>query len=222
MKTHQYLPATTLAVLAALMSGVASAQVKDTMTSVTTSTTVVQQVTTKPVSSSDSAIVATLIAANQREVAEADVAINHAQSEHVREFARRIQRDHAKAVEGLENFLPGKSGGMSSGIVHDTMKMDGDKMTPPADSTYAVQHPKNDSMTVGQQGDASYQGKTGRDFDKAWIDAIEDHHKEAIENLRNSVIPKIQDASLKTLVAELLPVMDNHLREAEAIEAELK
>ena len=197
MKTRHLLPAS-LAVLFALAPRASFAQYDSTKTTVTT--TVSSQTVVNPaISPTDSSIAVALIAANQKEVAEAEAAINTTESDRVKEFARRLQRDHAKAVADLQAFLQKSHGGMSSGMAGDSAKPN-----PPSSDT------------------PSYQGKTGKDFDKAWIEAIEDEHKAAIEDLRDNVIPRIQDSTLKSLAEGLLPVMGNHLREAESIEAELK
>ena len=199
MKTRPMLPAS-LAVLIALALRAVSAQVTDSTSRTTVTTTVATQtVVSTTLAPSDSIVVAALIAANQKEIAEAEAAINQATSERVKEFARHLQRDHAKAIADLQDFLKKSHSGMSSGMAGDSAKAN-----PPS------------------LDGASYQGKTGKDFDKAWIEAIEAEHRLAIDDLRDNVIPKIQDSSLKSLVQGLLPVMGTHLREAEQIEAELK
>jgi len=199
MKIRHILPAS-LAVLLASVPAAAFSQVTDSTKTTVTTTVSSQTVTNATISPSDSSVVVTLIAANQKEIAEAEAAINNASSDRVKEFARGLRRDHAKVVADLQDFLHKKShAGMSSGMGGDSAKAN-----PPS-----------------LEG-ASYQGKTGKDFDKAWIETIEDEHKAAIDDLRNNVIPKIQDTSLKDLVQGILPVMGNHLREAEQIESDLK
>lgn len=200
MKTRPILPAS-LAVLFALAPRAGFAQYTDSTANRTTVTTTVssQTVVNATISPTDSSIAADLITANQKEVAEAEAAISQASSERVKEFARRLQRDHTKAIQDLQTFLQKSHAGMSSGMAGDSAKV-----APPS-----------------LEG-ASFQGKTGKDFDKAWIETIESEHQHAIDDLRDNVIPKIQDSSLKDLAQGLLPVMGNHLREAEAIEAEIK
>ncbi|HEV8123615.1 MAG TPA: DUF4142 domain-containing protein [Gemmatimonadales bacterium] len=198
MKTRHLLPAS-LAVLFALAPRVGSAQYDSTAKTTVTTTVSSQTVVNTTTSPTDSSIAVALIAANQNEVTQAEAAINTTESDRVKEFARRLQRDHAKAVADLQAFLQKSHGGMSSGMAGDSAKP-----VPPSSDT------------------PSYQGKTGKDFDKAWIETIEDQHKAAIADLRDNVIPRIQDPALKALAEGLLPVMGNHLREAESIEAELK
>jgi len=224
------LPAS-LAVLAALVPAAVSAQVTDSTKTTVTTTVTTQPVEKATVSPSDSIIVATLIAANQKEVEEAQVAISQAQSDRVKELARTLQRDHSKAVEELQRYLKKSETGMSSGVVSDTTKMNpptqGNDPKNRPDSTYANQQTKNQPVTIAppdsaDHGAPSYQGKTGVEFDKAWIEAMEHGHEDALKDLRDDVIPRIQDSSLKALVQGFLPVIGNHLREIEAIEAELK
>jgi putative membrane protein len=199
MKIRHFLPAS-LAAMMALATSAVSAQVTDSTSRTTVTTTVSSQtVVNATISPTDSSIAVTLIAANQKEIAEAELAISQATTDRIKEFARRLQRDHTKAVADLQDFLTKSHAGMSSGVAGDSAKA-----APPS------------------LDGASYQGKTGKDFDKAWIEAIENEHRLAIDDLRDNVIPKIQDSSLKNLVQGLLPVMGNHLREAESIEAEIK
>ena len=191
MKTRYFLPATLAAVMALVTSAVSA----------------------QGITSSDSNIVAALIAANQQEVAQAEIAIKQAESDRVKEFARRLQTDHTKAIEELQSYLQKSDSGMSSGVASDSAKVE-----PPV----AVAPPDSAAPPPAPAPTADFQGKTGKDFDRAWIDAMKGAHQSALDDLRNNVIPRIQDTTLKALVQGLLPTIGAHLREAEQIEAELK
>lgn len=243
MKRYHLLSAGALAGALALVAGAAFAQAADSAkTTVTTTTTTLAQETvvkTTPVSP-DSAIIATLIAANTKEAAAAETAIAQAQSERVKEFARRIQRDHAKFTEDLQEFLAKTSGGMASGVVQDSMKPVPDSIAPvpdskapvpdsvakenvpPADTTYANQETKNQPVTEPTNEPAPFAGKTGKEFDQAWVGAMVSEHEAAVRNLRENIIPQIQNSDLKAIVQGFLPVMGTHLRDAQQLQAQLK
>ena len=199
MKIRYFLPATLAAVMALVPSAVSA----------------------QGITSSDSNIVAALIAANQQEVAQAEIAIKQAESDRVKEFARRLQTDHTKAIEELQSYLQKSDSGMSSGVASDSAKVEPLVAVAPPDSAAPPPAPP-DSAAPPPAPPADFQGKTGKDFDRAWIDAMKGAHQSALDDLRNNVIPRIQDTTLKNLVQGLLPTIGAHLREIEAIEAELK
>lgn len=232
MKTLHILPAGALAVALALVTSAASAQVVDSTPKTTTpppiQTPQITPATTAP-AISDSTIVADLISANRKEIAAADAAIAGAESEDVKELARRLQVDHTKIVADLESYLQKRGGGMASGITGDSVKPTRED---PADTTYANQETKNQPVTMPKDSavapvapadpSAPWAGKTGKEFDKAWVQALEDKHEEAVKNLRENIIPQIQDSDLKALVQGFLPIMGNHLRDLTALDAQFE
>ncbi len=244
MKSAHILPAVALAALT-LASGVASAQVTDTATGRRSNTPTV----TAPMnhdrmaSSGDADIARQLIAANRKEVEAARAAQTEGQNAHLKTFAQRLERDHSKAADELEGWLE-KNGGMSAGMgaMHDSMGgMRHDSMSQMNTDSARLGRDNNrmdDSTHMRMQHDSagynagqghqdmdqehSWQGKTGAEFDKAWVESLEDEHKKEIDDLRNNIIPRIQDSSLKIMVQRQMPDMGAHLRELEQLEHEIK
>jgi predicted outer membrane protein len=244
MKTFHFLPAGALAAALVLVAGVASAQEVASTTS------------KSAVRSADSAIVVSLIAANQKEVAAAEQAVAQAQSDRVKNFARTIQSDHSKIVEELQGWLE-KTGGMSSGMANDSVKVPDSMVTPrpvpdsvvpqkpvpdsvvpqkpvpdsvvtqnppknPPDTTYANQETRNQPVTQPAEQPSPTAGKTGKEFDQAFLAAMVSEHETAIRDLRENIIPRIQDSDLKHKVQGFLPTLGNHLRDAQALQAAIK
>jgi predicted outer membrane protein len=247
MKRSHILSAGALAALA-LVTSAASAQVTDTTKKtgypINPPPAIGNQVTPAV---GDADIARQLIEANRKEVEEARAAQTQGQSSRVKSLAQRLDRDHSKAADDLEAWLAKKGGavgaGMPNGMAHDSAKMNADSARLGRDNnkmgdTSRVAIQGNDTMKVSQGNDSmnvtppaanagqgqnpEFAGKTGKEFDKAWVEALEDEHKEAISNLRDNIIPRIQDSELKTLVQNMLPTMGNHLRDLETLEGELK
>jgi predicted outer membrane protein len=238
MKPSHFLPLCALAALA-LVTSAASAQVTDTTKKaypvVNPPPAVGSQVAPAV---GDADIARQLIEANRKEVADARTAQSQAESGRVKSLAQRLDRDHSKAADDLENWLAKHGGavgaGMPGGMPHDSAKMNADSARLGRDNnkmgdTAQVAIQGNDTAKVtppaanaGQGENPDYAGKTGREFDKAWVESLEDMHKDAVKNLRENVIPRIQDSELKNIVQSLLPTMGAHLRDLETLEADLK
>jgi putative membrane protein len=63
--------------------------------------------------------------------------------------------------------------------------------------------------------------KSGADFDKAYVDLMVRDHKEDVNKFEKAS-GEIQDATLKQWVSSTLPVLKNHLAEAEKLQAQVK
>lgn len=62
---------------------------------------------------------------------------------------------------------------------------------------------------------ASLRDKWGSDFDKAYIDNEVAYHKAVINAVKAVLIPQAQNAQLKELLQQVLPVLKEHLKHAE-------
>lgn len=238
MKRSHILPALALAALA-LATSAASAQVTDTTKKASYPINPPPAVGNPAAQAvGDADIARQLIEANRKEVADARTAQSQAESGRVKSLAQRLEQDHSKAADDLENWLAKHGGavgaGMPDGMPHDPAKMNADSARLGRDNnkmgdTAQVAIQGNDTTRVappaanaGQGENPDYAGKTGREFDKAWVETLEDMHKDAIENLRENIIPRIQDSELKKIVQNLLPTMGAHLRDLETLEAALR
>ena len=64
--------------------------------------------------------------------------------------------------------------------------------------------------------------KSGAAFDKAYIDNEVAYHKAVINAVENVLIPDANNADLKSLLQNVLPVLKTHLEHAEMVQKNLK
>lgn len=130
--------------------------------------------------------------AGMTEVAAGKVASEKATNPQVKEFAQMMVMDHTKANEEL----------------------------------MAIAKTKN--ITLPTAPDADHQkmltdvsAKTGKDFDKAYVDAMVDGHKKVASMLEDAS-KNCKDAELMAFATKTLPVVKTHLAKIEAIQSSLK
>jgi putative membrane protein len=63
--------------------------------------------------------------------------------------------------------------------------------------------------------------KSGKAFDKAYIDNEVGYHKAVIKEVETALIPDAQNAELKSLLQNVLPVLKSHLSHAEMVQKEV-
>jgi putative membrane protein len=111
----------------------------------------------------------------------------------VKEFGAMMERDHSKANDDLRALATSKS-------ITLPQNMDDDKMIK-----------KVDDLKL----------KKGADFDKAYIDAMVDDHKEDIDKFKKQSTDGA-DADIKAFASEKLTVLQAHLDSAMSIQRALK
>jgi putative membrane protein len=80
------------------------------------------------------------------------------------------------------------------------------------------------SKSLKSAGDAStsnLQGKSGGDFDKAYIDNEVTFHQNALDAIDKTLIPSAQNAELKSLLEKTRPAVAAHLARAKDIQTTL-
>ena len=83
--------------------------------------------------------------------------------------------------------------------------------------------PKDNATSQKMSADAAntkkmLQSKSGKDFDKAYIDNEVAYHKAVIAAVENVLIPDASNAELKELLQKVLPVLKTHLEHAEMVQ----
>ena len=146
---------------------------------------------------SDANIVELLDEANAADSAAGAIAATKATSSEVREFARRMTRDHHQLRE------QGAALAKKLGV------------TPAA--------PSDDPVPGMAQDETNTLNSTpkGKDFDKAYIDAEVNAHK-AVLDLATKAAAQTQNSELKNLIQKAAPVIQGHLTKAESIQKSLK
>jgi putative membrane protein len=195
-----------VAVLAVAVLAVAGCSKKENYGADTTaaaSTTVTGDTSTNAVAPApaatwtDANIVALLDEANMADSAAGSIAATKGTSSDVREFARRMMRDHHQ--------LRAQGAALAKKL----------NVTPAA--------PSDDPVMPMAQDETNTLNSTakGKDFDKAYIDAEVNAHKKVLD-LATNAAKQTQTAELKNLIQKAAPVIQEHLTKAESIQKNLK
>lgn len=134
----------------------------------------------------------TAASSDMLEIQASNLAMQNASSERVKSFATTLIRDHGMTSDQLKGIAAGKN------------------VTLPAELM-----PAHKNMLDGLQG------KTGKDFDKAFADMNVKAHQEAV-NLFDRASKSLTDADLKAFASEHLPHLQMHLDSAKAINGAIR
>jgi putative membrane protein len=146
---------------------------------------------------SDANIVALLDEANAADSAAGAIAVTKGTNSKVRDFARRMMRDH--------HTLRAQGAALAKKL----------NVTPAAPSDDPVQPmAQNETNTLNNTA-------KGKDFDKAYIDAEVDAHK-AVLDLATKAAGQTQNTELKNLIQKAAPVIQGHLDLAQSIQKSLQ
>ncbi|MBD1393594.1 DUF4142 domain-containing protein [Mucilaginibacter glaciei] len=130
--------------------------------------------------------------AGMAEVAAGKVASEKATNPQVKEFAAMMVMDHTKANEELMAIAKNKNITLPVAPDEDHQKM----------------------LT-------EMSAKTGKDFDKAYVDAMVDGHKKVASMLEDAS-KNCKDADLMAFATKTLPTVKEHLAKIEAIQKAMK
>ncbi len=145
----------------------------------------------------DPNIVALLDEANMADSAAGSIAATKGTASEVREFARRMMRDHHQ------------------------LRTQGQALAKKLNITPAA--PSDDAVMPMAQDETNTLNSTakGKDFDKAYIDDEVKAHK-AVLDLATKAAGQTQNTELKNLIQKAAPVIQGHLTKAESIQKTLK
>jgi putative membrane protein len=132
------------------------------------------------------------IRGGMEEVQLGELAKQNAGSPAVREFGERMVTDHQKANDGLKQIVQKRGALIPASLSHH--------------ETSRLEH---------------LQKLSGADFDKAYIsDMVSDHKKDVKEFEKAS--QNLSDPELKAFAEKTLPTLQDHLRQAENLQAQIK
>ena len=140
----------------------------------------------------DAGILSRIAVSNQMEVQEAQLAQRQAQSAGVKELARTLERDHSASLEKVKGL-------QSTGGEADAAN-------------------RKEALQDSPDKNADLAGKTGAEFDKAFLDRQQKLHEENIRNFENQYLSAAQDAEVRTLVQQTLPTLRQHLSMIERLQ----
>jgi len=127
--------------------------------------------------------------ANQEEINAAHLAFDKASNPKVKEYAQRLEQDHKKADAMVTDLAQKENIQLTTSPTPKST----------SESGQMLKHAATDSK-LKMMG-------SGPNFDRAYIDAMENGHKDVIQTLESV---DTSDPKVKKLVAELLPKLKNH------------
>jgi putative membrane protein len=146
----------------------------------------------------DPEIASIAVTANQVDINQAAVAKERSKNIQVLHFAETMANDH-KAIIAQAVALVTKL-----------------KVTP-KDNAVSRKLNADAAKTI-----AALKTKSGKDFDKAYIDNEVAYHKAVISVVKGTLIPAATNPELKELLKKVVPALKVHLEHAEMIQKELK
>jgi putative membrane protein len=128
---------------------------------------------------------------NLTEIQLGRIAQDKASSQRVKDFAAMMVRDHSKASDDLKTLASQKNVSLPTNISEDHQK-------------------KMDDLNK----------KSGRDFDKAYMDVMEDGHEATVKDFEKNT--DNSDADVRAFVNKMLPTLRMHRDSANVIKKALK
>jgi putative membrane protein len=144
----------------------------------------------------DPTIVAIFDAANTFDVETGELALKKSRSKSVRDLAQQFINDH-KAVRQQGRDLAGKL-----------------SVTPTPPKPFALAEAHAKAMQ-------ELRGKSGADFDKAYVTHEVNFHQAVLEAVKGTLLPAIENAELKAFVEKVGPAFGGHLEAAKQLQKQL-
>ncbi|HEY4198731.1 MAG TPA: DUF4142 domain-containing protein [Mucilaginibacter sp.] len=145
----------------------------------------------------DPEIASVAVTANQIDINNAAIAKEKSKNTEVLKFAETMANDHKAVIDQAVALVT---------------KL---KVTP---KDNAVSKKLNADAKKTQTG---LRQKSGKAFDKAYVDNEVAYHKAVIAAIEGTLIPDAQNAELKELLVKVLPAFKTHLEHAEMLQKEL-
>jgi putative membrane protein len=145
----------------------------------------------------DPEIASVAVTANQIDINNAAIAKEKSKSAEVLKFAETMTNDHKAVIDQAVALVT---------------KL---KVTP---KDNAVSKSLNADAAKTQAG---LRKKSGKAFDKAYVNNEVAYHKAVIVAIEGTLIPDAQNAELKELLVKVLPAFKTHLEHAEMLQKEL-
>ena len=143
---------------------------------------------------SDAEVASVAVVANQIDISYAEIAKEKSKDAEVLKFAETMISDH-KAVIEQASALVKKLG-----------------VTPKDNSV------SQKLLTDAEATKKMLRGKSGKEFDKAYIDNEVAYHKAVISAVEGLLIPESENQELKELLQNVVPALKTHLQHAEMVQ----
>lgn len=147
---------------------------------------------------SDAEVASVAVVANQIDIGYAEIAKEKSKDAEIVKFAETMIRDH-NAVLGQASALVKKLG------------------VTPKDNSLSQQ-----LLAGADKTKKSLRAKSGKAFDKDYIDNEVAYHKAVISTVQDVLIPETENQELKELLQGILPALNTHLSHAEMVQKMFK
>lgn len=145
----------------------------------------------------DPQIAAIVVAANNADIEGGRLAASTSANAKVKEFANRMITDH---------------GGVNKAATALVTKLN---VTP-------EENPASRQQTeTGEQVRQTLRGKSGAEFDRAYIASEVTYHEQLLGAIDTVLLPSAQNAELKALLEQTRPAVEAHLKHAQDLQASL-
>jgi putative membrane protein len=146
----------------------------------------------------DPEIASVAVTANQIDINYAKIAQKKSKNAEILKFAATMARDHQSVIDQAVALVT---------------KL---KVTPMDNAT-------SKSLNAGaDKTKKMLNSKSGKDFDKAYIDNEVAYHKAVISEVETVLIPDARNSELKSLLQKALPIFKMHLEHAEMVQKNYK
>jgi putative membrane protein len=152
-----------------------------------------QQKPASDASLDDAQILAITAAANTAEIEQGRLAQEKAHDPRVRDFGAMMVDHHGEARQDQQKLS-----------VEPTQNADSQRM----------QRDAEDALRSLKQ-------KSGKDFDRAYLQLQIDEHKKVRDELQDKLLPSAKDSGLKAYLEDIKPKIESHLAQAERLQEEL-
>lgn len=147
---------------------------------------------------SDAEVASVAVVANQIDIGYAEIAKAKSKDAEIIKFAETMIRDH-NSVLGQASALVKKLG------------------VTPKDNSLSQQ-----LLAGAEKTKKSLNAKSGKAFDKEYIDNEVAYHKAVISTVQDVLIPETENKELKDLLQGILPALNTHLSHAEMVQKMFK
>jgi putative membrane protein len=147
---------------------------------------------------SDPEVASVAVVANKIDIDYAKIAKEKSKNAEVIEFANMMAKDHQSVIDQA---------------VALAKKL---KVTPKDNAT------SKKLMADSEKTKSMLRSKTGTAFDKAYIDNEVAYHKAVISTVDGLLIPESENAELKKLLQDVMPIFKAHLAHAEMVQKQFK
>lgn len=149
-----------------------------------------------PPATPDGEVLGSFIEANQHEVEHGRLASTQGSSQPIRDLGKILVRDHDDLIQRAKELA--------------------------AKQSITAAQPAGDPIGQGHvDAVASVKGKSGVEFDRAFLKHEVEYHTALLKTLNSDWIPKATNQELKTFLQQAIPAFQAHLKAAQDLSAKL-